>query len=288
MTRKKILFGLFSLFCWCPFFFPVHAQINVSNILAQNVNADGAVVEIDLPMNLDTSIYIIIVWETADGKQTYVAQIAKGGKQIYDIRNHPLWQGQLKVVAINVNQVVGTVRPATILDEINIFLNPEPMIPATINMLVPNTLFTWSWDKILIGLLGISALLFYLKLKRGVVVALVLGFVVTWGVMDVRKMYDHWKIAEKMESQKLTVPKVLHDLKIFLDEAVKIIDDKTWKTEGLGVLHLHLAEYTLAARKYALREPSQIPADFIITQTPNNREIFWRSGGYFLVKGMKP
>jgi len=91
-----------------------------------------------------------------------------------------------------------------------------------------------------------------------------------------------------MESQKLTVPRVLHDLKLFLNDAAKIIGDKAWKAEGLGVLHLHLAEYTLADRKYALREPSQIPADFIITRTPNNRKIFLHSGGYFLVKGTKP
>lgn len=288
MTRKKILLGLFSLLCWYPFFFPIHAQTNFSNILAHNVKADGAVVEIDLPMKLDANVYVLIAWETADAQQTYVAQVARGGKQIYDIRDHPLWQGQLKAVAINLNQVTGSVRAATLLDEINIFLGQERIMPYTINMLDKNRLFTWSWHTILLILLGISAIGFFLITNQGIVIALVFGFIVAWGAMDVKKMYDHWTIAKHMESQKLTVPQVLHDLKIFLDDAEKIIGDKTWKTEGLGVLHLHLAEYTLADRKYALREPSQIPADFIITPNPNQREIFWHSGGYFLVKGTKP
>ena len=288
MMRKKNLLGFFPLFYWCFFFFPAHAQVTLSNILAQNINAEGAIVEIDLPMHLDQAVYVLIGWQTAEGKQTFMPQIAKGGKHIYDLRDHPLWQGQLKIVAININQVPGTVRPATLYDELNIFLSPEPLIPATINMLFPNTLFRQSWFNILLGLLVLSAIFFYLTLNKGVMVSIVLGFLVAWGAMDLRKMYDHWKIAESMESQKLTVPKVLHDLKIFLNEADRIIGNKIWKTEELGVLHLHLAEYTLADRKYALREPSQIPADFIITPTPKNREIVWKSGGYYLVKGTDP
>ncbi|MBF0280775.1 MAG: hypothetical protein HQM13_23485 [SAR324 cluster bacterium] len=287
MMRKKILSGIFSLFCFFSSFFPTLAQTNFTNILAQNVNADGAIVEISLPMNLDSKIYVLIAWQTADGQQTYVAQIAKGGTQIYDVRSHPLWHGQLKIVATNVNEAKGTVRPVTIIDEIKIFLGQERIMPYTINMLDRNKLFTWSWDTILLILMAISALFFFLATKNGVVVALVAGFVVAWTAMDLKKIADHWTIAAHMESQKLTVPSILQELKTFLDEASKIIGDKTWKAEGLGVLHLHLAEYSLADRKYALREPSQNPADFIITMTPKNREIFWNSGGYFLVKGTK-
>ncbi len=281
---KKRLLGLITVFWLYACFFPIYAQINISNILATNVNADDAVIELSLPTELDGKIYVVIVWITSEGKQAYLTHVAKGGKHVYEMRHHPEWRGPLKVVATNVNEAVGTVHKATLLHEIKLFLAPERLMPATINMLQPNTLFMWSWNHILLGLLVVSALLFFLITKKQIMIALVFGFVVAWGMMDLRKMYDHFMIVQHIESQQITVPKILEDLKVFLHRAAKIIGPNSWKTEELGVLFRHFAEYKLAEHEYRPYDSSTTP-DFIITSKPNNREIVLEYKGYYLVKG---
>lgn len=284
MIGKRFIAGLvFPLFlCLCQ----AQAQ-TFTNILAQNINADESIVEIELPMPFDGRMYVLIAWLREDGQQTYHPYIARGGKNLYELRNHPLWQGPIKVVATNIKEAQGTVRPATFLDEIRIFLMPEKLIPATINMLSPNTLFLWRWNYILLGLLFVFALLFFIIGKKGIVLSLVFGFTISWGVMDLRKMYDHWMIVQHMESEKLTVPAVLQALKVFLNGAAEKIGDKSWRTEGLNVLELHMAEYSLASYKYALRAPSKLPVDYIITNHPKQRNIIWQYDRYYLVKENK-
>ncbi|MBF0289575.1 MAG: hypothetical protein HQM14_17315 [SAR324 cluster bacterium] len=281
---KKIILGFIILFWPEAFLFTVQAQVNISNILATNVNADNAIIELNLPMELDGRVYVFLVWVTSEGKQAYLTHVAKGGKQLYEMRHHPEWRGPLKLVATNVNEARGSVRQATFLDEIELFLVPERLMPATINMLNKNTLFMWSWNHILLVVLAISALIFFIITKKHIVMALVFGFVIAWSMMDLRKMYDHFMIAQHIESQQITVPKVLEDLKVFLHRAGDIIGPNSWKTEDLGVLFRHFAEYKLAEHEYLPYE-SPTPPDFIITSKPKNREVAWEYKGYYLVKG---
>ncbi len=249
--------------------------------LATNFSAHNKVIELSIPIEMDEKPFAII-WNRADGRQIIVWLTALEGIHVYDMRNYDGWGGHIIGAATNLKGVRGSVREATLLDEIDIFLAPERIIMSTINLLQGHTLFRLSWDNILLFIFCLLLLSFYLATKK-LVVSAVFGFSIVWGIFDTRNIYDHLMIINKIERRKLVMPPMTES-KIFADRASKIIGDKSWAQETLDGGLNNFIKYRLAEHPYACSSLQEPPA-FIITQQPKDREIVLEYGSYYLVKG---
>lgn len=266
------------------------AQNPTAYSLAADFSATDAVIELDVPPDVDGAAFLI-VWDT--GKERYSRMShARAGRHCYEMRHHPQWRGHIKVVAITM-RVPGRLKKPTLSDEIDMFLEPERIAPGTINLLVGHTLFGWPWNAVLFLILPLSSLCFAKFKKIRLVHSLVLGFVVSWALMDLRNVYDHAVIVYKMERYRQGMFP-LTDVKVFADRASEIIGRATWGHAPLDWPMSTFLSYRLAEQAYVPAGSERLPA-FWITKDPKEGQVFLQSlsgpvesANYYLVKKNQP
>jgi len=275
----KLLFSLGFITATVCFPMTVRAQDQAYE-LATNFSAQGNVIELDIPPRMDGTVFLI-VWNT-EHEQYYKKFFARAGTHCYEMRDLPSWQGHLNVVGITLPEVSGRIKKPTFFDEIDMFLEPERITLGTINFVPAHTLFGWSWNTVLLLVFLISAVCCATFKRKPFVVSVFLGFLVSWGMMDLRIMYNHAAVVYKMEKDQQGALS-LTDVKVFADRASEIIGRATWGLGPLDGFASRFLRYRLAEHQYVPAGPGRSPA-FWITQDPKEGEILWQHANQYLVK----
>jgi hypothetical protein len=277
---------LFVVLAAAALFLPAtaHAQDVSATPLAINFSGRGNVLELDFPENAP-DLPFFIVWNSADGSQYNAMARARGGRHCYELRNRADWVGNVQAVGITVPNVPGRIKKPTFSDEIDMFFEPEPIAPTTVNFLLGHRLFTWPLNAFLLLILFLSAL-FFAKLKRmPAVPSLALSFLVSWVVMDLRTVYDHAVTVNKMETYKPGLFP-LTGLNVFADRASGMIGRETWGHDLEGIFGTFVT-YRLAEHRFMPAGSSKPPA-FWITRNPADGQVVWQYANYFLLKKNRP
>lgn len=260
-------------------------DVKMSNVLGKHFSASNSVIELELPDEMNGT-WFIIGWIKADGQQIGAWRAGRGGRHCYDMRQNPDWQGQIQAAAVSLTEVRGRVKEPTFLDEIDIFWEPEWIRPSVVNFLTGHTLFSWSWNVILWLILGVFTLFWAGFRKKPIAPSLFLGFLLSWGVMDMRAIYDRAIAVYEIENRRLEMPPFTN-VKRFADRASEIIGRATWSHEPLRGTYGNFVKYRLAEHPYA-PPGSGLPASYLITQTPKGGRALWQYAGYYLAQKDQP
>ena len=252
-------------------------------ILAMDFLADGKVLELDIPPEIDGERFVI-VFENSLSRQRVIVVPAREGKHSYEMRQFPEWRGRMKYMAVTLAGVKGRVKDPSLADNIDIFLEPQRILPSTINLLGQHRIFVRSWSVYLLVVLAGSAVFFAWFRKKPLIVSLPLGFLVAWSVMDLRAFVDHATVVYKEEKLHKGMPP-LAGIKVFADRSADIIDG-AWGHTSLEVGTAFL-EYRLADRTYASSGSARSPV-FLVTQDPAGLPVLLQHEKYYLVKKDKP
>jgi hypothetical protein len=259
-------------------------DVRVSNVLGKHFPAQGRVIELDLPEEMDGA-WFIVGWIKADGQQVGMRRVGRGGRHCYDMRQNPDWQGQVQAVAISLTGVRGRVKEPALLDEIDMFREPEWITPSAVNVLTGHALFSWSWEVILLLVSGLVAVFFRWK-KKPMALCAVLGFGVAWGLMDLRHAYDRGVVLCKAEKYRLAMPP-LTEAKVFADRASEVIGGETWSPGTLRGVSGNFIKYRLAEQPCAPPGAGP-PARYLVTQTPEGGAVLLQHANYFLIRKDRP
>jgi len=286
-TRKYKINKIFlSFLCLFVAKFPSSAIAQDSPyIIATNFSATGKVLELDMPLEVD-GMRISIAVENSQSQGSINLVVARAGKHCYETRHIPEWHGIMKYVAMTpLRGAVGRLKEPTFADNVDMFLEPERITPATSNLLIQHRIFARSWTMCLFVIFFVSAIFFRVFLKKPTMSALVLGFLVAWVLLDLRIMFDHAIIFYSEERFHKGMPP-LTDIKLFSDRAAGIIGRSTWGHGSLDGYEKFL-EYRLAEHPYAISGSDRQPV-FWVTQDPAEGSIIIQHGKYYLVKKDKP
>jgi hypothetical protein len=265
-TQLNIFFFLISLPLIIVFSKPSSAYQPIYNEVARNTMITGKVVRLNLPVE---GITFRIHWITEDNKRFAITHFARKGTHIYEMRNHRAWRGKAKLVSVTKIRILsGELITPVWKDEIDMFLSPEQWVASTINGFYGHTLFGVSWNIILLILmLCFTIILFFFKFKKFAIIFL-LSFVFTWGIMDIRTMFDHVAIISGInENQSMLMIK---HLRTKSDTFADIIAQQKWTHNVSTWPHTSVIKYSLAEHKYV---PSEAEADFVVQQQKNGQLV---------------
>jgi hypothetical protein len=279
--------------------------------VARNITVRGQVLVLDVPKESDGKAFMV-AFLPSGGSWSSQTLIARAGEHAYDLRRLPKWKGAMVQVVVSLSGVRGELREPTLRDEWDMFMTPEPLLPATAHMLTGHTVFGYSWDLALFLVFALTALglrwgvlnrgqgseVRSQKTEKGVPAlqplplgprALLLGFLAAWVVMDVRIWADHFNIAVRTERQGGNLF-LLPEVKKFCERAAGLIGNRTWTRDSNlagGGLFDGFIDYHLAEHPY---QPPGVspPADFRIVARPDPKNAIWRSGGFSLLQTRLP
>ena len=237
------------------------------SVRSGRVTLDGDVLRLNLPQG---GMKFDVIWAGEDGRQWIKRFMSRRGRHFYEMRDHPEWRGAAKGLILTEFEGVNieVVKPS-FKDEIAIFLEPEQWVPSTINYLYGHTFRGWPWQTILLVVTSVlTAVLCFLK--RNMAFSLFLGFVIAWGAMDARSVFDHYFIVEEVETNALVslIDDVDGWVKLNTDELAK----RTWTHTGLSYPFLHLIQYYLAECRY-LPYGSESQGSLLVTMQEGNLVI---------------
>jgi hypothetical protein len=242
----------------------IYADQPFFNVIARDISINDKVVRLKLPAE---GIRFKILWTTLDGKKWEKTHVARKGNHAYEMRGHPGWKGNAQMVAVkNFRNISGEVKKPAFGDEIDIYLAPEQMIATTINFLHGHTLLGYSWNIILILLMVFSAIALYYCKGKKLLVSLLFGFIIAWGIMDMRTMFDHFAIVNNIEDNQ-SVNRIKH-LKTSCEILSEKIGTGKWTQEGLPWPHTNVVAYALAEHQYVPYHHNS-KFDFLIVQGRN-------------------
>jgi hypothetical protein len=259
--------------------------------LAADVSLDGMIVVLDVPAAWQREAQDVdIVWDTPAGQRHFFSAPARAGKHAYDPRADPRWHGPARWVSSNVpGKGMGEFKFPSLGDEADIFLTPEYLQPATVNVLRGHRFFDFAWDMLLLLLAALAALAFYFVTRCPPAVALVAGFVLAWVALDLRTIVDHVAIVQTLENNDRTMPG-LADAYVFADRATPLIGSATWACDrslDADPLAAHLFGYAFAEQPYLPAEDAN-KADFVVTRAPPRGKALWQHGPYSLLRREAP
>jgi hypothetical protein len=252
-------------------------------VFASDFKAQDSVVELDFPVEMEGKRFVL-AWEKVVGQPGYAPFQARAGKHSYELRDIPAWAGAIKHLAINVKGIPGRVKNPTMADEIDMFFSPEWIQPSTINSVSPHSLFAWSWNTLLLVLLVLSVFAFVVIKKKSWGQALMLGFVLSWAVLDLRIVYDHAMVVRAQERHPFAMHPFL-DAKPFADEATRIIQGP-W-THGSTGEGANFVWYRLAEIPF-VPAASSTPETFWIADDSGGAKVLLERGSYRLFKKSQP
>jgi hypothetical protein len=260
------------------------APAQTFDVLASDFMPDGKVIELDVPDALDGVRFGIAVY---DGQSTSInLTVARAGRHCYETRHLPEWHGNVKTLAItHFGNVSGRLKKPTVADDIDMFLEPERMTPATINLLVQHRFLGWSWTMCLLAIAAVSTFLFRVLSRKTILISSMFGFLIAWCLMDLRIMFDHSAIVyyqNKFHGGK--VPQA--PLEAFANQVSGIIGQETWGHAPLQGEEMFL-KYGLAEHPYAAPGSGRSPT-FWFTQDSREGQVVAQLGPYYLVRKNKP
>jgi hypothetical protein len=239
--------------------------------IATNFPADGKVLELDVPANLDGERFPVVI--VNDRSETsIILLVARAGRHCYEMRHLPDWRRMVNYVGIiDVAGIEGHVKEPTLADSIDMFLEPERVTPSTINLLVQHRVFGWSWTICLLLILVASSIFFGVAKKKTPVTALALGFIVAWAVMDLRIVFDHASIVYQEETLHRGM-RPLTQVKQFADRASPVIGNKIWAwgVQPSGGPERYL-DYHFAEHPYAAAGSGRVPALWVTEDSANSQ-----------------
>jgi hypothetical protein len=274
--------AFFCFLCLLTADLPIASAADNALVIAANFAPEGKVLELDVPPEVDGMRFVIAV-ENGQSRSINLV-VAREGRHCYEVRHLDQWHGTVKYVAITpLPGVTGRIKEPTVADNIDMFLEPERITPSTVNLLIPHRIFAWSWTTCLLLVCLLSAGLFASK-KKQLIPGLVVGFLVAWGLMDLRIMFDHAMIVYHDERFHRGM-EPLTTMKVFAEKASTIIERQTWSHgpfEGEKFL-----EYCLAEHPYAASRSAASPA-FRITDDSAEGPVLLHHDKYYLVRKEKP
>ena len=255
-------------------------------VIASNVSSKGTVVELDVPMETDGK-RLVLLWAKDTGATGYAPFQARGGTHLYEMRNIPLWQGSIKQLAVNLPGIKGRARVPSLTDELDLFFSPEWIQPSTINSVSPRTLFGWAWTTMLLVVFVGAVLVFVVIRKKPLAHALMLGFVVSWAVSDLRIVLDHAMVVRSQERRPFDMPPY-EDAKTFGDAAAGIIAGKEW-TYGSSGQGENFVWYRLAEQPFVSQtspQASSSPDTLWVATKNDGADVLLERGTFRLFKKM--
>jgi hypothetical protein len=247
--------------------------------IASNFSGKGLVVELDFPEK-DDGIPFYVVYLTGSGQGNIPMQ-ARAGRHSYEMRDRDQWEGPVRLIGITVPNVPGRLKKPALSDEIDMYFQPDQVIPSTVNVARDRRLFTWPENIFVMFVALLSAFGFSRLKKTTVTQSALLGFLAAWGMMSVHRIYDHIAIVSTMEAHKPGMF-ALASLTEFVDHASLLIGNETWEDDLDGVYRSYL-HYRLAERQY-IPINSAHTAAFRITRSPGGGQILRHETEYYLVK----
>jgi len=251
--------------------FPAASLAETRYPIATDFSADGKVLELDVPTNLDGERFPVVI--VNDGSETSITLfVARVGRHSYEVRHLPDWHGTLKYVGIiDVAGIEGRVKEPTLADSIDMFLEPERVTPSTINLLVQHRVFGWSWTVCLLLILAACSIFLRVVRKKPPITALALGFIVAWALMDLRIVFDHASIVYREETLHRGM-RPLTEVKEFADRASPVIDGKvwTWGIQPSGGPEKYL-DYSFAEHPFAAAGSGRVPALWVTEDSANSQ-----------------
>ena len=251
--------------------------------LATNFEAEGKILELNVPAELDGQL-IILAFRNSFGEQRVFVPAGRAGIHCYEVRHFMEWQGIITYVVTTSPAVSGRVKAPTFLDTVDMFLAPQRIIPSTINALESHTLLSWQWTMMLLFIFVFAVAFFFLS-KKTPIVAIVLGFLAAWTLMDLRTTVDHATIIYKKERYKQGMMPFVA-AKQFSDRAADIIGKSTWGHARLDALTRSFVRYRLA--EHPLSPAGDQAASFWITQNPSDGQTVFQFENFYLVKRNTP
>lgn len=267
---RRYVWAFFILLIVCAGF-PTASVAETRYPIAANFSADGKVLELDVPPNLDGERFPLVI--VNDRSETSIILfVARVGRHCYEMRHLPDWHGTVKYVGIiDVGGMQGRVKEPSLADSIDMFLEPERVTPSTINLLVQHRVFGWSWTLCLLLILVASSIFFGVAKKKPPLTALALGFMVAWTLMDLRIVFDHASIVYREETLHRGM-RPLTEVKQFADRASPVIDGKTWiwGVQPNGGPEKYL-DYHFAEHPYAATGSGRVPALWVTEDSANSQ-----------------
>ena len=275
MNKRLVVF----LIAFCAFIPSAAHGEDTIYVLAANFSADGKVLELDIPPDLD-GMRFFFAFQNRSSEPHVEIVVARAGRHSYETRHLPGWAGPMKYLAINLKGVQGRVKQPGLTDEMDMFLEPDQLTPSMINILLQHRIFGWSWTMVLFVVFGASVVFFRLYRKKSAAAALVLGFVFTWALMDLRIIADHVAIVYTEETFRRGLPPFTAVVP-FANQAAAIIDGKPWvlgQAEAANFL-----KYRLAEHPYAPAGSGRVPA-FSITENASDGPVVLQQEKYYVIK----
>lgn len=272
----------FFVLLWLMLPMPQFAQ--TSNIIARNFRANGKVIELTLPPNFEGARFNFGFLK--DGQSYGMDFFGRAGKHYYDLRGHLKWNGKIEALATNLPKEFSTKLVSSSLSkEIDIFSTPDRFTPTTINLVWLKTFFGFRWSVILFFLAILISVGFWFLKKSKIGIALSVGIITAFVIMDLRNVADRVRIIQGVES---TYPYVflLENVQKFVPKAREIIGDQLWRIKGVddGFQELYLKSQladllTVKGNKKSGKER------FIITNQPDEKgEIVLTQGNFYLIR----
>lgn len=279
---KKLSIFVMLVVLWMPC--PAHAQNSTINRVGAGFDGSDHVIQLNFPESWDGRGFVI-VWKTLRGQFTRGAY-AREGLHAYEMRDMPEWNHHVEMMGISAADISGQAIVPAFSDELDMWMAPEPVTIATVNFISGHTLFGWSWTLYLLAAIPLLAVAFVVIGKKPIASALVLGFLVAWGAMDLRAVYDHGMVVSRTSRYIVGHGGVfpLSGTKVFADFASRIMGPATWSDDGIGLTNGDYIRYRFADRPYASPASERVP-QYRITLDPRDDPPAFQYGGYYLVKG---
>ncbi len=282
-------FALLALAAWALAAGAVRAGEQKLHPLAADVVLDGMIVVLDVPATWERDGESVdIVWDTAAGERYLFSEQGRAGRHAYDPRGNPPWHGRAAWVGTNVSGR-GEFKFPSLGDEVDIFLAPEPLLPATVNAMRGHRFFACSWDMLLLLLFGVAAATFYFVTRCSLAVALVAGFAVAWIALDLRMMADHVSVVRRLEQNGRSMP-VLAEVQSFGACAAEAIGPHPWTFDPAAhqeVAVRHVLGYALAEQPYLPPEEAE-RAEFLVSLEAKSGKVVCQRGPYRLLRRERP
>jgi hypothetical protein len=266
LTRGHFILSLFLVS------FLSHSVRALETVIGTDIeNAERKVIRLTIPSEYK-DLTLNFEWTRAgDGKRYKLTHNAREGPGLYEMRRHPYWKGRVAFVAVSNDSIkgklIGEIITPSFSDELAIFFEPLQMEPHIVNGFNDHSLLGVSWNvSLILPLFGLVSL-FTFVIKRRLIFSLVLGFAAAWAVVDMRMMYDHFKIAQKIEKDKYIFVPEFTRVQNFVDASSEKIGSSTWTKDSSWLSYPHIYSsvlvYGLAEHKYVPDDPNK--AEFLVT-----------------------
>jgi hypothetical protein len=223
-----------------------HGQDRTPSTIATNRDLSGTAIRLNLPAE---GAPFSISW-TRDGVVfAHRTLFSRKGSHLYEMRDMKEWRGVARSVQVSVVPLSPAefIHPS-LMDEIRLFLTPEPWVLSTIVYLYGHTLFGWRWEwwlALLLVLLVIALRAFGKKWCISFVVA----YVVVLVLADIRNSWDHSAIVETSPDN--VVLSQIRTVEFACQAAGKTIGDGSWSSEGVSGTEANMVLYNLAEHSYS-------------------------------------